>query len=171
MYFTLKSLRVSCSNGANAPFLYLKVHGFIHKTSFTYTKHCVTAEQLHLHFIPGIKPGFFLLLQTTLTPAGELLSTSESTSLSCIKHFSTRQWTDSIHWLIMPCVCSIAWLLKNPMNFREDLTSHKLLEKMWCSSCNDVLFLLKVLASVPIKINRRAHKSAFSLIPKVKTMW
>lgn len=69
----------------------------------------------------------------------------------------------------------IVWLLKKtPLFMRKDLTSYKLLEKMWCSMmwcCNDLPFFKKVLPSVTIERSRgRAYKSAFSLIPKIKTM-
>lgn len=129
--------------------LYYKVYGFIHQMSLTYTEHCVsycvTTEHCKAFMVhTSYKPGFLLLLlQTTLTPAGELLSTSESTPLRLYcQHFSTKQWTDSIYCLIMPCICCIVWLLEeNPQFLRKDLTSHKLSEKMWCSCCNDLPFL------------------------------
>lgn len=152
--------------------LYLKECGSIHKTSFTHTKHCVTTEQQHLRFVSHIKPGFLMfLLEAALTPAGELLSTSKSTPLRHIKLFPTQQWTDPINYATYLC---IVWLLKKtPLFMRKDLTSYKLLEKMWCSMmwcCNDLPFFKKVLPSVTIERSRgRAYKSAFSLIPKIKT--
>lgn len=120
--------------------LYLKVHSLIHKTSFTYTKHCYNWTAFKFH----------TSCKTRLThaPSPDYTDTCWETCVNLRIHtlqtyqaFLTQQWTDSIHWLIMLRICCKVRLLEKTPHFKiKDLTSH-ILSEMWCSSFNDLPFL------------------------------